>query len=70
MIRAEVARQRTTGTKVAHAADISRTTWQRRMDDPDGWRVGELTRVAEVLGLPGDTWTGAATRTAGGTCAP
>ena len=50
-IRAEIEHAGKTQAAVAWAIDMPPTTWRRRMDNPETWRVGELDAIADVLGI-------------------
>jgi hypothetical protein len=51
VIRAELHRRRGTEDAAAQAIGFSRSQWQARMEQPGRWRLGELSRVAELLGM-------------------
>lgn len=53
-VRAEVARAGRTGREVAAKVEMSHSTWMSRMRKPDTWRMGELKRIADELGIPLD----------------
>jgi hypothetical protein len=53
-VRAEVARASRTNRDVAEAIGMPYSTWARRMADPGAWRIGELKRIADELGIPLD----------------
>lgn len=51
-IRAEAARYGRSQSRVASDVGMSWSTWQRRMDDPRSFTIGELAAIAEALGVP------------------
>jgi len=51
-IRAEIARAGKNQSEVCAAAEMSRSTWYRRMGKPGQWRIEELRRIAKVLDVP------------------
>jgi transcriptional regulator with XRE-family HTH domain len=51
-VRAEMARQKVTVTKVARATDISRASFSRKLNGSAEFTIRELTRAADFLGLP------------------
>lgn len=53
-VRALCARHQVTHEDIAHAANISLSTWHRRMASPVGgsaWTVAQLQQVANALGV-------------------
>lgn len=40
------------GATLAALSGIASSTWWRRMEDPSGFTVRELSAVADVLGVP------------------
>lgn len=53
-IRVELARGRLSARHMQRALKISRTRWERRMRDPQGWTLGELCAVAGELRISVD----------------
>jgi hypothetical protein len=51
-VRAEIARAAVNPRLVREAIGMSRTTWRRRMKEPGDWRLGELRKIADHLGIP------------------
>lgn len=51
-VRAEIARANVNPRLVREAIDMSRTTWHRRMREPGDWRMSELRKIADYLGIP------------------
>jgi hypothetical protein len=51
-VRAEIARAGVNPRLVREALQMSRTTWHRRMRKPGDWRMGELRKIADHLGIP------------------
>lgn len=48
-VRAEAAARRISGTKLAQAVGVTRSTMYRRLDGLTPWPVDELERVAQFL---------------------
>jgi Holliday junction resolvase len=51
-VRAALARARRTQASAYTALKWSHVKWQRRMNNPDTWTIGELKQVAAELGIP------------------
>ena len=48
-------------TETARKAKMSPGTLAKRREDPDGWTLGELKRVARAVGIPIEELRGAIT---------
>ena len=51
-VRAEAARRRVTGARLAHALDLSPMSMSRRMNGHQPFTVGELAAIADELHVP------------------
>lgn len=51
-ILAELGRRRGSVGRLAAATDLSSKTLQRRLDDPDQFRLGEIRQIATALEVP------------------
>jgi len=50
-IRAEVARRRSSVGRLAAATEMTPPKFQRRLSDPDTFRLGEIARIATALDM-------------------